>query len=849
MLGTTVRYGTTIIYCIIELYFIEQNVKMSAIWINLPRFSEEYSKGVKDFVENAMVHYAVENEMKCPCSLCKSKQWWGAKQVYNHLICNGPSVVEVSWIYDVSNMVNGSTEGMDCQENVGFEDNLEEMLNVTCAYGGANADARKFFRLVEDGKKPLYPGSKKFTRLSFLVRLYHWKCLHGVTESAFGDLLLLIKEAFPDVEVPSSFNAAKKVIKDLGLDYKKIHACPNDCMLFWDENKDEISCRNCGASRWTDAKNGDDNIKIPAKVMRYFPLKPRLQRLYMSKDLSKLMTWHAVERKKDGKLRHPADGKAWKLMDSKYPTFSAEKRNIRLGIAADGFNPFRTMSTSHSTWPVVVVNYNLPPWLNMKPENLILSTLIPGPNDPGNNLDVYMQPLVKELKELWEEGIETYDASTNQNFILRASLLWTISDFPGYGMLSGWSTKGYLACPVCAYETSSQYLKHSRKVCYMNHRKFLDSNHKWRSDKKRFDGKVEKGETPPVLTGRFIELVLDGFENNFGCTGKGKRKVSCEVNPWNKKSIFFDLPYWSENSIRHNLDVMHIEKNICDSILGTLLNISGKTKDHLNARLDLQELGIRKALHPTKSADGKNFEMKAAIFDLTKEEKDIFCSVLRNAKLPYGFSSNISKCVQDRKIAGYKSHDAHIIMQYLLQIAVKKTLKPEVAIPLIRLGEFMRSICSKVIEVEDFKNLQKQIIEILCQLEMNFPPAFFDIMVHLPIHLCNEIELGGPVHQRWMYSIERYLGKLKRYVRNKSKPEGSIAEGYLADECLIFCSRFLGDDSVSNAIRNVEASGYPIGLGKNKDGKAFNLCEDTWISAHRYVLFNYDDKEVEKLIE
>ncbi|WOH09924.1 hypothetical protein DCAR_0729384 [Daucus carota subsp. sativus] len=132
---------------------------------------------------------------------------------------------------------------------------------------------------------------------------------------------------------------------------------------------------------------------------------------------------------------------------------------------------------------------------------------------------------------------------------------------------------------------------------------------------------------------------------------------------------------------------------------------------------------------------------------------------------------------------------------------------------------------------------------------MNFPPAFFDIMVHLPIHLCNEIELGGPVHQRWMYSIERYLGKLKRYVRNKSKPEGSIAEGYLADECLIFCSRFLGDDSVSNAIRNVEASGYPIGLGKNKDGKAFNLCEDTWISAHRYVLFNYDDKEVEKLIE
>ncbi|KAL6581961.1 hypothetical protein OROMI_005975 [Orobanche minor] len=190
-------------------------------------------------------------------------------------------------------------------------------------------------------------------------------------------------------------------------------------------------------------------------------------------------------------------------------------------------------------------------------------------------------------------------------------------------------------------------------------------------------------------------------------------------------------------------------------------------------------------------------------------------------------------------------------MQYLFQIAVKKTLKPEVAIPLIRLGEFLRSICSKVIEVDDIKMLQKEIIEILCQLEMNFPPAFFDIMVHLPIHLCNEIKFGGLVHQRWMYSIERYLGKLKRYVRNKSKPEGSIAEGYLADECLTFCARFLGDfeKKSSNAIPNVQTSGYPLGSGKNKEGKAFTLCEDTWITAHRYVLFNYDDKEVEKLIE
>ncbi|KAL8146611.1 hypothetical protein AgCh_004366 [Apium graveolens] len=268
------------------------------------------------------------------------------------------------------------------------------------------------------------------------------------------------------------------------------------------------------------------------------------------------MVWYAVERKKDGKLGHPADGEAWKTMDAKYPEFSSEPRNVRLGIATDGFNPFRKMSATHSTWPIVVVNYNLPPWLNMKPENLILSTIIPGPYDMGNNIDVYMQPLIEELKELWKTGVETYDAATNHKFTLRASVLLTISDFPGYAMMSGWSIKGKLACLVFHYETSSMYLKHNKKLCYMNHQKFLDPNHKWRFDKRRFNGEVETRTSAPMLTGRQVTEILDDYENFFG----------------------------GDNLTRHNLDVMHIEKNICDSVLGTLLNIGGKMKDHLAAR-------------------------------------------------------------------------------------------------------------------------------------------------------------------------------------------------------------------------------------------------------------------------
>lgn len=168
---------------------------------------------------------------------------------------------------------------------------------------------------------------------------------------------------------------------------------------------------------------------------------------------------------------------------------------------------------------------------------------------------------------------------------------------------------------------------------------------------------------------------------------------------------------------------MHIEKNIFYSIIGTLLDIPGKIKDHVNARFDLQEIGIRKDLYPTKSSDGNHWEIRAAIFDLTNKEKETFCSLPRDAKIPYGCASNVSRYVQvkERKLSGYKSHDAHFILQYLLLFDIKRTLKPEVALPLIRFGDFFRGICSKVIDLQETKRLKTEIVEILGQFEMIFP--------------------------------------------------------------------------------------------------------------------------------
>ena len=66
----------------------------------------------------------------------------------------------------------------------------------------------------------------------------------------------------------------------------------------------------------------------------------------------------------------------------------------------------------------------------MKSTSFILSTIVPGPTSPGNNIDVYLQPLIQELNELWSDGVETFDAEYKTLFRLRAAVMWTVSDFP-----------------------------------------------------------------------------------------------------------------------------------------------------------------------------------------------------------------------------------------------------------------------------------------------------------------------------------------------------------------------------------------------------------------------------------
>jgi len=179
-------------------------------------------------------------------------------------------------------------------------------------------ESKKFEKMLEDHKKLLYPDCKQgLKKLGTTLEMLQWKAANGVTDKGFEELLGIVKNMLPEGnELPSTTYEAKKVVCPLGLEVQKIHACPNDCILYRGEEYEKLdACPVCDAKRYKIRQNDPGEVdgepvkkKVPAKVMWYFPVIPHLNRFFRNKSNAKLMRWHKEERKQDQMLRHPADG-------------------------------------------------------------------------------------------------------------------------------------------------------------------------------------------------------------------------------------------------------------------------------------------------------------------------------------------------------------------------------------------------------------------------------------------------------------------------------------------------------------------------------------------------------------
>lgn len=229
--------------------------------------------------------------------------------------------------------------------------------------------------------------------------------------------------------------------------------------------------------------------------------------------------------------------------------------------------------------------------------------------------------------------------------------------------------------------------------------------------------------------------------------------------------------------------------------------------------------------------------MPRAPWVFSRQEKTDFIGLVSQTRVPTGYSSTLTKHVGESKLAGLKSHDHHCLLQQILPVAVRHSLGRGARVAIIRMGDLFHRICTKTVNPAEIQGLKTFAAETLCLFELSFPPGFFDVMTHLVIHLVNELAQCGPVHGRWCYGIERYLGVLTSYVQDRSKPEASMASGYVVDEALGFCTEYFSLYShtrrrIWDPEQELRDSGEVL-LGR---GSHYTLTELEIAQIHDYVL-------------
>ncbi|CAL8135784.1 unnamed protein product [Prunus armeniaca] len=462
--------------------------EMDKSWMHADRRSKAYELGVEGFLNFALENHGNTTHIRCPCVKCENIRLFGVGIIRDHLYFNGigQSYKIWTWHREPWEWTTNARRNVEEDEHSRFSFVYEEIGMDDNDLGDIGFDPYEFANVI---------GDRDCTLVAVKLLILQ------------GDLLT------EGNTLPSSMYEAKKTLSALGMSYEKIHACPNDCILYMKDYENSTNCPTYGVSRWKEGKDSILKEGVPTKVVWYFPQIPRFKRMIQSHKTTKSLTWHAARKSVD------------------------------------------------------------------------------------------------------------------------------VNDFPAYDNLSGCVVKGYKVWPICCDDTPS----HRQRAA--------------------FNGKPEYGTPPEPLTREEVLHMVEDINYIWGSKNGGSvRENDGDKVCWKKKSKFFDLEYWKYLHVRHVLDVMHIEKNVCDSIIGTLLEILGKNKDGIASRLDLLNMGVKTNLQPEY---GKRCTLlPLGPWNLSRVEKKAVCNSFYGMKVP-----------EDSRLLGLKSHDCHTLMQQLLHVAICSVLE------------------------------------------------------------------------------------------------------------------------------------------------------------------------------
>jgi len=821
-------------------------------------YDVDWVKRTDDFLKHAFGEGVAKGHslVWCPCSHCDNRRRVDKQTMGKHLVYHGYTPGYHRWIYHGEadrireEVVRPCLEPFD--DDAGVADMIDDAHQAQFAEGRdkeeMEANVEAFYKMLDSASKPLHEHTN-ISQLDAIGRVMGLKAELNLSREGFDKMLTVFGTMLPKNHIlPPNLYESEKLLRALKMPYDKIHCCPKGCVLFWKEHEHAKYCPKCGSSRYLEVVSGDGQkvqLTIPARVLRHLPFIARIQRLFMTEETAKQMTWHKNgKRYNPDKMVHPSDAEAWQYFNDRHPEKAAEARNVRVAFATDGFNPYGLMSSPYTCWPVFTIPLNLPPGIAFQRQNVFLSLIIPG--HPGSNMGVFMEPVIDELIKAWG-GVWTYDRATRSSFKMYVWYHYSLHDFLAYGLFCAWCVHGKFPCPVCKKAVRFIWLKKGGKYSsFDKHRQFLPSEHPFRQDIKNFTkGVAVTDPKPHIRSGAEVHAQIDALVPNEGggFVGYG------EEHMWTHKSGLTRLPYFDDLLLPHNIDVMHTEKNIAEALWATLMNTE-KSKDNVKARVDLATLCDRKKqeMQPP-SGRNKKWKKPKVDFVLKIDARREVLQWIKNLMFPDGYAANLSRGVNlgTLRVNGMKSHDYHIWIERLLPAMVRGYVPEHVWKVLAELSYFFRLLCAKEISQNIAMELEKVAPVLVCKLEKIFPPGFFLPMQHLIVHLPTEVRLGGPVQFRWCFPVERGLKTVRKKCTNKARIEASVAEAYLREEVANFTTLYYKPNLPSNqnplprynADENESTLGLFQGqLGSTSGSTVMILTNKEWRSIMLYVLNN-----------
>jgi hypothetical protein len=260
------------------------------------------------------------------------------------------------------------------------------------------------------------------------IRTFNFLVQNKPSVETYGDIQDTYVHKDSHTPLPSLKAVRRRMLELSALKPMEYHCCKNSCVCFTGYLHDLDECPHCNTSQLSPAGT-------PYSTFSYVPLIPQLRALYRNRATCEKLMYRANYKVNNDSIEDIFDGERYKELKETFVSIDGEQQDYRffeddheiaLGLSVDGMCPFKRRK--NSCWPLILINYNLPPDVHTHTHNIFCVGVIPGPHSPAD-INSYLQPLIDELLEL-VKGVEAVDVLREDLFVLRAHLISIFGDIP-----------------------------------------------------------------------------------------------------------------------------------------------------------------------------------------------------------------------------------------------------------------------------------------------------------------------------------------------------------------------------------------------------------------------------------